>query len=240
MNRSLEVLIANFNKLTSLPDAMGFERTSIRRLSVNSNRLAFLPSSTSHMMTLRSPDAHLNCLRSLPDDLENLTSLQSLDISQNFQYLTSLPYSLGLLSSLSNLNVSYNAITPLPDLLGCLINLKALKVEGNPLMCLPKEIIDHGVEAVRDYLSARMNGDEKKKRMSSIGRFLVRCGTAKRRGRMHVVANGELRMDKYKFVEGFATPLREATRSPMWALSPKRLFGSPRKWSCEQPILLYY
>jgi len=86
-------------------------------------------------------DARLNRLSSLPEDLENLVNLQVLNVSQNFQHLTTLPYSVGLLISLVELDVSYNGITVLPDSLGCLRRIQKLSVEGNPLISPPFEVV---------------------------------------------------------------------------------------------------
>jgi hypothetical protein len=63
------------------------------------------------MTALRSLDARLNCLCSLPGGLENLDSLETLNISQNLQYLRELPYGIVLLVSLRELDVSYNSVT---------------------------------------------------------------------------------------------------------------------------------
>ncbi|KAG1364489.1 putative plant intracellular Ras-group-related LRR protein 1-like [Cocos nucifera] len=179
---ALEELNANFNQLTRLPDTMGYQLTNLRTLSVNSNKLAFLPSSTSHLTSLRSLDAHLNCLSSLPDGLENLIRLHSLNLSHNFHHLCTLPFSLGLLTSLTDLDVSYNNLTALPSSLGCLTNLRALHVEGNPLVSPPMEVVHRGVEAMREYLSARMNYERAKtdglpSTKTSFIRKLVKCTT---------------------------------------------------------------
>ncbi|CAI9293724.1 unnamed protein product [Lactuca saligna] len=156
--RALEDINANFNQLTKLPDTIGFELVNLKKLSINSNKLTFLPSSTSHLTNLRHLDARLNHLRSLPDDLENLINLEILNISQNFQYLDALPYSLGVLISLVELDISYNKISILPDSMGCLKSLRKLNVEGNPLVCPPPEVVELGLDKIKQYLSEKMNG----------------------------------------------------------------------------------
>ena len=182
MHRSLEELNVNFNKLDKLPDTIGFELSKLRKLSVNSNKLVFLPHSLTHMTSLRVLDVRLNCLRSLPDDLENLINLQVLNVSQNFQYLETLPYSIGLLLSLVELDASYNNISTLPDSMGCLRKLKKLSVEGNQLVSPPLQVLEQGLHAVREYMSDRMNNatsynnNNNKKKKWWVGK-LVKYGT---------------------------------------------------------------
>ncbi|KAJ6355026.1 hypothetical protein OIU77_005591 [Salix suchowensis] len=134
--------------------------------------------STSHITSLKILDARLNNLRSLPEDLENLVNLEVLNVSQNFQYLETLPFSIGLLLSLVELDVSYNKITALPDSMGCLRKLKKLSVEGNPLISPPMEVVEGGVDFVKEYLSEKMNAGHKSstKKKSWVGR-LVKYGT---------------------------------------------------------------
>lgn len=156
--RSLEDLNANFNQLNQLPDTIGFELLNLRKLSVNSNKLMFLPHSISHLTNLRILDARLNCLRMLPEDLENLINLQVLNVSQNFQYLSKVPYSIGLLISLVELDVSYNKITVWPDSMGCLKKLQKLSVEGNPLVSPPAEVMEQGLIVVKEYMCDNING----------------------------------------------------------------------------------
>lgn len=175
--RSLEELNANFNKLTHLPDTMGFELVNLKKLSVNSNKLMFLPLSTSHLTNLRILDARLNCLRSLPHDLENLISLEVLNVSQNFQYLQSLPYSIGLLFSLLELDVSYNNVTNLPESIGCLKRLQKLSVEGNPLVSPPVDVMEQGLHVVKQYLCEKINGKHNSPKKRSWFGKLARCST---------------------------------------------------------------
>lgn len=229
--RSLEEVNANFNQLNKLPDTIGFELTNLKKLHVNSNKLVFLPSSTSHLTALRVLDARLNCLRLLPNDLENLTNLQVLNVSQNFQYLETLPYSIGLLINLVELDVSYNKIKSLPDSMGCLRKLQKLSVEGNPLSSPPMEVMEQGLHAVREYLSEKMNNAEHKstaqKKKSWVSK-LVRYGTFN--GNNNNNNNRKLHEDRqgfsipeYRSIDGLASPRY------MGMFSPRRLF-SPRTY----------
>ncbi|CAK9187031.1 unnamed protein product [Ilex paraguariensis] len=221
--RSLEELIANFNKLTQLPETIGFELMNLKKLSVNSNKLIFLPCSTSHLTNLRVLDARLNCLRSLPEDLENLINLQVLNISQNFQYLATLPYSIGLLISLVELDVSYNKITALPDSIGCLRKLQKLSVEGNPLVSPPMEVVERGLHVVKEYLTERINGAHQNspKKKTWLGK-LVKYGT------FNVRVNREDRegfiMPNYRTIDGMASPRYMGMFSPRRLFSPKTYF----------------
>lgn len=223
--------MANFNKLTALPETMGFELTNLKKLCVNSNKLATLPLSTSHMTSLRVLDAHLNCLRALPDGLENLSHLEVLNVSQNFQYLRSLPPSIGLLTSLVELDISYNSIAVLPDSLGCLGKLRKLQAEGNPLVSPPMDVVEQSLDAVRQYLTARMNGRFPPARKKSwLGR-LVKCGTfSEVTIASDVGLRGEdgLYMPDYRSIDGTASPRY------IGLLSPRRLF-SPRNSPRNSP-----
>ncbi|KAJ6673158.1 PLANT INTRACELLULAR RAS-GROUP-RELATED LRR PROTEIN [Salix viminalis] len=241
--RSLEELNANFNKLSRLPDTIGFELVNLKKLSVNSNKLAFLPMSTSYITSLKILDARLNNLRSLPEDLENLVNLEVLNVSQNFQYLETLPFSIGLLLSLVELDVSYNKITALPDSMGCLRKLKKLSVEGNPLISPPMEVVEGGVDFVREYLSEKMNAghNSSTKKKSWVGKlvkyatFNGRIGSRKDREGCNVTPDHYSSFDSAVYtgkspkntrkssIEGLASPRYFGMFSPSRIFSSKNL-----------------
>jgi hypothetical protein len=79
-------------------------------------------------------------LLSVPEEISKLkATLQVLHIDNNYQ-LHQLPSTIGDLSKLTWLNVSYNKLTELPQTIGKLIHLTRLHANNNVLECLPLEI----------------------------------------------------------------------------------------------------
>ena len=182
---SLTRLDLSGNRLTSLPKSLG-NLTSLTELDLSGNRLTSLPKSLGNLRALTtlslgrpfnpvgtwafytgvsmrkilsataiedfdeletvslsrlsavSQKASGNRLTSLPKSLGNLTSLTKLDLSGN--RLTSLPKSLGNLTSLTKLDLSGNRLTSLPKSLGNLTSLTKLDLSGNRLTSLPKSL----------------------------------------------------------------------------------------------------
>ncbi|KNA19731.1 hypothetical protein SOVF_058730 [Spinacia oleracea] len=162
--------------------------------------------------------------------MENLINLEVLNASQNFQYLVELPYSIGLIMSLVELDVSYNKLSELPTSLGCLRKLQKLRVEGNPLLSPPLEVIELGLHAVRQYMSEKINGyhnkDSKKrswfKNLKKYATFSHGNGNATpgRRSNYEVGPRG-LVLPEYRAIDALASPR---------IFSPKRFFSSPRNY----------
>ncbi|XP_020580363.1 plant intracellular Ras-group-related LRR protein 1-like [Phalaenopsis equestris] len=227
--RSLEELLINFNQLTQLPDSLGLGLSNLRLLSVHSNKLTFLPSTAHKLSSLRTLDAHLNSLLTLPKDLHLLPYLHSIDVSQNFQNLNSLPDSIGLLPSLTHLNISYNCITTLPDSLACAAGLRSLKAEGNPLVSPAMEVVESGVDGVREYLIGRMNGVgmKGKGKRGWIWR-MARCGMVVDVGRMREMKKDDDMFEmvsEYHSVDGVWSPRRKYMEV---LSSPLRIFSRHR------------
>jgi hypothetical protein len=181
-------------------------------------------------------DARLNRLSSLPEDLENLVNLQVLNVSQNFQHLTTLPYSVGLLISLVELDVSYNGITVLPDSLGCLRRIQKLSVEGNPLISPPFEVVEQGLEALKQYMSEKMTESYKKtptkKKSWGIGK-LVKYGLSSSPGRSTGREDGKegfINVSDYRQIDGIASPRHVSLFNPRRLLSPLSAYFSPPRY----------
>ncbi|MBD3350322.1 MAG: TIR domain-containing protein, partial [Candidatus Lokiarchaeota archaeon] len=77
-------------------------------------------------------------LSSLPDSIGNLTSLKELYLIGNT--LNSLPESIGSLTSLEQLSLGSNELSSLPETIGSLTSLKELRLNGNKLSSLPDGI----------------------------------------------------------------------------------------------------
>ncbi|RCV34113.1 hypothetical protein SETIT_7G136900v2 [Setaria italica] len=153
--RLLVELDASYNGLTYLPTNIGYELVNLRKLWVHMNKLRSLPSSVCEMTSLYLLDAHFNELCGLPSAFGKLSSLEILNLSSNFSDLKELPASFGDLLNLRELDLSNNQIHALPDTFGRLDKLEKLNLEQNPLAMPPMDIVNKGVDAVKEYMSKR-------------------------------------------------------------------------------------
>ncbi|KAM0886748.1 hypothetical protein ACQ4PT_029492 [Festuca glaucescens] len=153
--RSLVELNASYNGLTYLPTNIGFELVNLQRLWVHMNKLRSFPSSICEMQSLYLLDAHFNELCGLPSAIGKLSSLEILNLSSNFSDMKELPFSFGDLLNLRELDLSNNQIHALPYSFGRLDKLEKLNLEQNPLAVPPAEIVNQGVDAVKEYMSKK-------------------------------------------------------------------------------------
>ena len=79
-----------------------------------------------------------NQLTTLPESIGDLSSLEKLWLSSN--QLTTLPESIGDLSSLEDLSLTINQLTTLPESIGNLSSLEFLGLSSNQLTSLPESI----------------------------------------------------------------------------------------------------
>lgn len=166
--RSLVELDASFNNLMSLPSNIGYGLVNLEKLSIQLNKIYFLPPSICEMKSLKYLDVHFNELHGLPRAIGRLINLEVLNLSSNFKDLTELPETIGDLTNLRDVNLSNNQIHALPDSFGRLENLAQLNLEENPLIIPPKEIVNEGVQAIREFMKKRwhdMIAEEQQRRM---------------------------------------------------------------------------
>jgi Leucine-rich repeat (LRR) protein len=167
MIRSLVELDASFNSLTYLPTNIGYELQNLQKLLVGLNKIRSFPSSICEMKSLRYLDARFNELHGLPLAIGKLTSLEVINLSNNFSDLKELPETFGDLSSLRELDLSNNQIHALPDTFGRLDSLIKLNLEQNPIELPPMEVVNEGVQAIKSYMTERwldiLAEEEKKK-----------------------------------------------------------------------------
>jgi internalin A len=103
--------------------------------------LTSLPESLEKLTSLQTLELFDNQITSLPESLEKLTSLQTLLVWNN--KLTSLPESLGKLTSLQTLDLTENQLTNLPVGIRELRGLTHLFLHDNPALGLPLEVLGH-------------------------------------------------------------------------------------------------
>lgn len=134
---------------------MGYGLGNLERLLIHLNKIRFIPSSIGEVKSLRYLDVHFNELRGLPNTLGKLTNLEYLNISSNFNDMTELPETVGDLVNLRELDISNNQIRALPYSFCRLENLTKLNLDQNPIIIPPLEIVNQGVEAVKEFMAKR-------------------------------------------------------------------------------------
>ncbi|CAM9630872.1 unnamed protein product [Ectocarpus sp. 12 AP-2014] len=161
--RSCGITDADFDDLASCLEAAGPE--TITTLSLHSNDLTTLPEGIfGDLTTLQTLSLHSNDLTTLPEGIfENTTALQSLLLSSN--ELTTLPEGIfGGLTALDTLYLHNNNLTTLPEgVFGDLTTLTLLRLEENSLECLPSNElteVDDDATANEDGLHVDAYGDE--------------------------------------------------------------------------------
>uniref|UniRef100_A0A7N5P274 Leucine-rich repeat-containing protein 40 n=1 Tax=Ailuropoda melanoleuca TaxID=9646 RepID=A0A7N5P274_AILME len=136
--KRLKHLDCNSNLLEAVPPELA-NMESLELLYLRRNKLRFLPEFPSCRL-LKELYVGENQIEILgPEHLKHLNSILVLDLRDN--KLKSVPDEITLLQSLERLDLSNNDISSLPCSLGKL-HLKFLALEGNPLRTIRREIIN--------------------------------------------------------------------------------------------------
>ncbi|XP_045691243.1 leucine-rich repeat-containing protein 40 isoform X4 [Phyllostomus hastatus] len=153
--KKLKHLDCNSNLLETIPlELAGME--SLELLYLQRNKLRFLPAFPSCKL-LKELHVGENQIEMLgAEHLKHLNSILVLDLRDN--KLKSVPDEITLLQSLERLDLSNNDISSLPYSLGKL-HLKLLALEGNPMRTIRREIINKGTQEVLKYLRSKIKDD---------------------------------------------------------------------------------
>ncbi len=146
--QQLTTLDLSSNKLTTLPEAIA-NLQQLTTLDLSSNKLTTLPEAIANLQQLTTLNLSHNQLTTLPEAIANLQQLTTLDLSSN--KLTTLPEAIASLQQLTTLDLSYNRLTTLPEAIASLQQLTTLDLIGNPIEKPPPEIVEQGIDAIKDY-----------------------------------------------------------------------------------------
>ena len=133
------------NGLTDIPEIV-YEMTNLRLLDLRDNRLTNVSEKIEQLFKLESLmlgsstglDDSNNNLCALPENINQLTNLRTLDLSCN--YFSKLPEAICQLASLKELDISINGLSMLPEKIGQLTNLQSLYIGVNQIRSLPESI----------------------------------------------------------------------------------------------------
>lgn len=169
MLKTLTMLVANSNQISSLANEIFAGCTSLQVLLLHDNKLTELPSSIGQLKRVHTLTLTYNDLKAIPSTFHELESLTKLSLSHNqlwpdsLAVLAQLPAIKQLaltnnllqslpaawvapgakwVASLEELDVHENSLISLPDGIGTFRALKKLDVSNNRLMALPPSICD--------------------------------------------------------------------------------------------------
>ncbi|HEY4288011.1 MAG TPA: COR domain-containing protein [Puia sp.] len=141
----------------------------LEELWLGDNKMYSFPDAVLELPLLRELNLSGNCLKEIPPDIGRLQLLDTLDLGCNdFTEFPGTLFSLQKLVSLSFSNSpSYyarelpcrNRITIIPNEILQLKNLSVLDPFGNPIGNVPAEIVEGGLDAIKNYLEATQEAD---------------------------------------------------------------------------------
>ncbi len=111
---------------------------AVESLVLNNKQLTVIPNNVEGLTGLKTLDVRQNQITLFPVTLTNLDSLIYLDLSNNELYW--LPSEISQLTNLNHLSLHHNNLTVLPESIGLLSKLKILKLNHNELSKLPDSI----------------------------------------------------------------------------------------------------
>uniref|UniRef100_A0A8C9VSM1 Leucine-rich repeat-containing protein 40 n=1 Tax=Scleropages formosus TaxID=113540 RepID=A0A8C9VSM1_SCLFO len=150
--KNLRLLDCTRNHLESVPPVLA-QMTSLEQLYLRHNKLCFLPelSSCKMLKELHVGNNQIEMVEAR--QLKHLSALSVLELRDN--KVKTLPDEITLLESLERLDIANNNISSLPCALGNMPKLKILALEGNPLRTIRRDLLIKGTQELLKYLRSQ-------------------------------------------------------------------------------------
>ncbi|MCP4580155.1 MAG: GTP-binding protein [candidate division Zixibacteria bacterium] len=139
------------NKLVKFPIEIT-KLKSLKTLSLEGNSLDSIPIDLNQLVWLERLYLGNNQFTEFPNEISQLTKLEELNLYNN--RITELPKEIGQLTRLTLLDLSNNQLTELPKEISQLTNLTALFLNNVPIKTPPLEIIEKGIDAIKEYFKS--------------------------------------------------------------------------------------
>ncbi|BBC27036.1 COR domain-containing protein [Pseudanabaena sp. ABRG5-3] len=146
--KNLQLLYLRNNCLNHIPEGITM-LPNLKSLDLRNNIISEVPNYIERLNNLESLYLSYNSLKLISDSIGNLPNLQHLNLSHN--YLSVMPESIGGLSNLQHLDLSENKLNEISKEIAKLPRLSNLALDRNPITKPPLEIVEKGIESIREY-----------------------------------------------------------------------------------------
>jgi small GTP-binding protein len=160
--KNLQELTLSHNKITKIPKSIS-DLTNLKFLNLSNNSLSEIPEVITHLYNLQYLNLAKNRIIDIPESIKYLKNLRIFYLACN--YIREIPEVILHLSNLGSLDLSYNQIKVIPKMIvqnKNLYNLNLIekqlllsdeyhKYNENLITNPPVEIVEKGIEAIREY-----------------------------------------------------------------------------------------
>ncbi|MBD2214339.1 leucine-rich repeat domain-containing protein [Nostoc linckia FACHB-104] len=146
--QNLTTLHLSSNQITTIPEVIT-RLQNLTQLSLGSNQITKIPEAITRLHNLTQLSLGSNQITTIPEAITRLQNLTLLSLGSN--QITTIPEVITRLQNLTTLNLSGNQITTIPEVITRLQNLTTLHLSDNPIEQPPLEVVEKGIEAIKDY-----------------------------------------------------------------------------------------
>jgi Leucine-rich repeat (LRR) protein len=154
--KNLKSLSLGGEKLKGIPKEL-WKLNQLTELNFHGFNFTKIPIELWYFTQLKSLGFEATALTELPPEIQRLTNLTELRVYSNF--LSNLPAEIGHLVNLQQLRVPHNKLSDIPASIAQLEHLEVLNLDRNPLNPELAEAYKQGLDAVKAYLRAKVEGE---------------------------------------------------------------------------------